>query len=227
MRRMPFALAVLLAAITIEFAGASAPALPKDSVYQLPVQLTDQSGKTWAWSARRGRPQIVAMFYTSCQYICPLIVDSGKAIERTLTPGERASIGILLVSMDPDRDTPKALAAVVKERGLDTRQWTLASPAPSWCATSRMYWGAIPQAGRRRVQPHQRVDPAGCGRSRGGADRAGREPSGSRVPMGGKQAGTLGNGFREASRRLSPACHPPCTDVRLCGSLAPCPSPGW
>ena len=68
------------------------------------------------------------MFYTSCQYICPLIVDSGKAIEHQLTPTERKRIGITLISMDPARDTPKALAAVVAKRKLDTRRWTLASP---------------------------------------------------------------------------------------------------
>lgn len=131
MKRFPWALTVLLAATMSAIAGPAATSLPKDSVYQLPVRLTDQSGNAWAWSARRGRPQIVAMFYTSCQYICPLIVDSGKSIERTLTPSERARIGILLVSMDPARDTPEALMAVVKKRGLDTRQWTLTSPAAS------------------------------------------------------------------------------------------------
>jgi len=102
--------------------------LPSDSVYQLDVQLLDQAGNRQPWSAQRGKPRLVAMFYTSCQYICPLIVDSGKAIEHQLTPAERKRIGITLISMDPVRDTPKALAAVVAKRKLDTRRWTLASP---------------------------------------------------------------------------------------------------
>jgi protein SCO1/2 len=102
--------------------------LPSDSVYQLDVQLVDQAGKRQPWRAQRGKPRLVAMFYTSCQYICPLIVDSGKAIEHQLTPDERKRIGITLISMDPARDTPKALSAVVAKRKLDTRRWTLASP---------------------------------------------------------------------------------------------------
>lgn len=102
--------------------------LPSDSVYQLDVQLLDQAGKRQPWSAQRGKPRLVAMFYTSCQYICPLIVDSGKAVEHQLTPAERQRIGITLISMDPARDTPKALAAVVAKRKLDTQRWTLASP---------------------------------------------------------------------------------------------------
>jgi len=106
---------------------AQAP-IPEDSVYRLPLQLTDQHGKSWRWEEKRGKPQVVAMFYTSCQYICPLIVNSGKGVEHALTPAERGRIGFLLISMDPVRDTPAALMSVAKKRDLDAAQWTLASP---------------------------------------------------------------------------------------------------
>ncbi len=105
-------------------------ALPADSVYQLPLRLTDQAGRSYDWSTRRGKPQLVSMFYTSCQYICPLIVESGKAMEKHLTPAQQRNLGILLLSMDPEHDTPKALQAVVDKRRLDTARWTLASPPP-------------------------------------------------------------------------------------------------
>src|SRR5690606_8144066 len=114
-------------------AAVAAPAqqpLPRDSVYQLPATLTDQHGKTWDWRGRRGTPQVVAMFYTSCQYVCPLIVDSGKAVERALDEGERARLGILLVSMAPARADPEALMSVARKRKLDPARWSLASPAP-------------------------------------------------------------------------------------------------
>jgi protein SCO1/2 len=106
---------------------AQAP-IPEDSVYRLPLQLTDQHGKVWRWEEKRGKPQVVAMFYTSCQYICPLIVNSGKGVEHALTPAERGRIGFLLISMDPVRDTPAALMSVAKKRDLDAALWTLASP---------------------------------------------------------------------------------------------------
>ena len=122
-----FAGSVLSLAANITFAAGPAP-LPRDSVYQLPLQLTDQSGKTGDWRARRGKPQLVSMFYTSCQYICPLIVDSGKAVEKSLTPAQQHKLGIVLVSMDPERDTPAALQSIVDKRHLDTTRWTLASP---------------------------------------------------------------------------------------------------
>ncbi|WP_036134670.1 SCO family protein [Luteimonas mephitis] len=120
-------LALLLLAAGAVAAPKQAP-LPRDSVYQLPATLTDQNGKSWDWRSRRGTPQVVAMFYTSCQYVCPLIVDSGKAVERALTEAERAKLGILLISMDPARDDPEALMSVARKRKLDEARWSLASP---------------------------------------------------------------------------------------------------
>jgi protein SCO1/2 len=71
----------------------AASPLPAESVYHLQLVLTDQDGHAADWRAHRGKVQVVSMFYTSCQYICPLIVDSGKAIEHQLTTAERDRIG--------------------------------------------------------------------------------------------------------------------------------------
>ena len=111
-------------------AGAVQPAtaLPGDSIYQLPLPLTDSQGQTRDWRALRGKPRLVAMFYTSCQYICPLIVESGKAVERQLTPAQQKRLGVVLISMDPARDDPAALRKVIDQRKLDAARWTLASP---------------------------------------------------------------------------------------------------
>ena len=109
-------------------AVARQPPLPLDSVYQLDVELADQAGKRQPWRAQRGKPRLVAMFYTSCQYICPLIVESGKAVERQLTPAQQKKLGVVLISMDPARDDPAALKKVAEQRKLDTTRWTLASP---------------------------------------------------------------------------------------------------
>src|SRR3546814_7627248 len=101
MKRFRNAIACLPLACLLLAAAFAAPAqepLPRDSVYQLPATLTDQDGQSWDWRSKRGTPQVVAMFYTSCQYVCPLIVDSGKAVERTLSTDERAKLGILLRS---------------------------------------------------------------------------------------------------------------------------------
>ena len=102
--------------------------LPQDSVYQLPLPLTDQHGRTWDWRTHRGRPQLVTMFYSACPNMCPLIVDSGKAVEHALSPAERAQLQLLYISLDPQRDTPPTLSALARKRGLDPAHWSLASP---------------------------------------------------------------------------------------------------
>ena len=52
----------------------------------LTAQLTDAQSRQFAWGAQRGQPQLVSMFYTSCKFVCPMIIDSGKAVEQSLTP---------------------------------------------------------------------------------------------------------------------------------------------
>ena len=118
----------LLGFATVAGAAKPAPALPGDSIYQLPLPLTDSNGQTRDWRTLRGKPHLVSMFYTSCQYICPLIVESGKAVERQLTPAQQKKLGVVLISMDPARDDPAALKKVAEQRKLDTTRWTLASP---------------------------------------------------------------------------------------------------
>ena len=119
---------VLLGFAAIAGAAQPAPALPGDSIYQLPLPLTDSNGQTRDWRTLRGKPRLLSMFYTSCQYICPLIVESGKAVERQLTLAQQKALGVTLISMDPARDNPAALKKVVEQRKLDASRWTLASP---------------------------------------------------------------------------------------------------
>ena len=120
---------LLLVAGFAALATAATPRpLPDDSIYQLAVPLLDQHGRTADWRALRGKPRLVSMFYTSCQYICPLIVESGKAVERELSPAQRARLGVVLISMDPARDDAAALARTATQRQVDPQRWLLAAP---------------------------------------------------------------------------------------------------
>ena len=50
------------------------------------------------------------------------------AIEKKLTPAERQRLGITLISMDPKRDDPAALARVATRRKLALDRWALLRP---------------------------------------------------------------------------------------------------
>ncbi|MCE4536927.1 SCO family protein [Pelomonas sp. P7] len=106
-------------------------ALPGDSVYQLDARLTDQRGQAIKLDAGRGQPVLVSMFYTSCQFVCPMLIDAARDTRAALPEAERKRVKVLLISFDPARDTPAKLEAMARERGLDATQWTLARTDPA------------------------------------------------------------------------------------------------
>lgn len=73
----------------------------------------------------RGRPQIVAMFYSSCHVACPLTIQTMKWIESKLPESSRSRIGFLLITFDPADDTPRALRTFRKAEQLNGNHWTL------------------------------------------------------------------------------------------------------
>lgn len=108
----------------------SSPVLPQassESIYDLPVSLTDRTGNIRKLDSFRGAPVLVTMFYGSCATACPLLTVDLKRIEALLPPATRARVRVLMVSFDQARDTPSALERMTAERGLDTGRWTLAS----------------------------------------------------------------------------------------------------
>lgn len=117
---------LLLALLVPAAAGSATAPLPGDSVYLLPVKLTDQDGHHWAWSARRGHVQLVSMFYTSCTMVCPLIIDTMGLTWRALDGPSRKKLDLLAVSFDPAHDDVAALREYARKRGLESPRWTLA-----------------------------------------------------------------------------------------------------
>ncbi len=106
-------------------AHATDTALPTDSIYQLNVLVTDQDDRELRLPALRGQVRIVSMFYASCPYVCPLTISTLERIEKALTPAQRANLGVVLISLDPQRDTSAALKTLALERNLDETRWRL------------------------------------------------------------------------------------------------------
>jgi protein SCO1/2 len=69
--------------------------------------------------------QLVAMIYTNCSYACPRIIADLKRIENSLEAYKREEVSIVLVSMDPARDTPEKLQQFAKANKLDPKRWVL------------------------------------------------------------------------------------------------------
>ena len=69
------------------------------SLYLLDSTWTSDVGRQIKLGALRGRPQIVAMFFTHCEYACPILVGELKAIEARLPPEVLGKVDFLLVSI--------------------------------------------------------------------------------------------------------------------------------
>lgn len=96
-----------------------------DSVYALSASLVDQRGRTVGLDLFRGHPVLVSMFYASCPDACPLLIADLQRMERELPPRIKGDLRIVLVSLDPERDTPDALQALARARQVDESRWRL------------------------------------------------------------------------------------------------------
>ncbi len=94
------------------------------SLYQLEASYTGDDGKPVTLGQFKGRPVVVAMFFATCTYACPMIVADMARIRDGLPESLRANAALVLVSFDTKRDTPEVLARYRKDRGLN-QQWTL------------------------------------------------------------------------------------------------------
>lgn len=98
------------------------------SLYELSVPLSTSDGRQVQLDVHRGRPTLVSMFYASCHSACPMLVQRVQAFEESLDPDARGRLRVLLVSLDPARDDPAALADAASRYQVDPARWVLATP---------------------------------------------------------------------------------------------------
>jgi len=109
-------------------APAEAPGQFTDkSIYQAESKWKTDAGKEIHLGDLAGRPQIVVMFFASCHYACPMLLNDVRRIEAALPADLRAKVGVTLVSFDTKRDTPHALAEFRQTQNLPKDHWTLLS----------------------------------------------------------------------------------------------------
>jgi protein SCO1/2 len=116
----------LLALLTAASTGRAAT-LPSDSIYQLPVRLTTQTGASANLDLYRGHPTLISMFYGSCPAACPMLITAMQIYESHLDEPSRSRLRVLLVSFDPARDTPEQLARLARLHNSDPVRWTYAN----------------------------------------------------------------------------------------------------
>ncbi|HUY41142.1 MAG TPA: SCO family protein [Candidatus Dormibacteraeota bacterium] len=74
--------------------------------------LVDQAGRNWSLASQRGTSVALYFGYTHCLDECPLTVAKLARAIAALPSGDRAEV--VFVTVDPQRDTPRVLAAFVR-----------------------------------------------------------------------------------------------------------------
>ena len=97
-----------------------------ESIYNLESDWKMQNNEVVKLSRLAGKSVIAAMVFTHCESACPRIVADIKRIEKELSPEEKANTTFLLISMDPERDTPERFKEFAKEHQLN-KDWVMIS----------------------------------------------------------------------------------------------------
>ena len=73
------------------------------------LSFTDQDGQPLSLSQLKGKWTLLFFGYTFCPDICPITLAQLRQIKSELPADAVANLRIVLISVDPDRDTPQQL----------------------------------------------------------------------------------------------------------------------
>lgn len=101
-----------------------------NSYYEMDVPLETHAGNQTSFAAFAGKPTIVSMFYGTCPHVCPMLISTIKQVESQLPEDLRKELQVILVSVDPERDSPQALNEIADRHAVDSDRWVLARTVP-------------------------------------------------------------------------------------------------
>ena len=103
------------------------PTLTEDlsdlSIYHLPSNWTNQDNQQLALKDLQGNIVVMAMIYTSCQAACPRLVADMRHIDKSIPEKLKDKVKFVLLSIDPEVDTPERLKTFAEENHMNGPQW--------------------------------------------------------------------------------------------------------
>ena len=127
---VPFALALALAGCdedaVVSGAGSAGPVLAAapqspDAFGELPdFSLTAQDGRTITRAELLGHPLVLGALFSTCNGPCPTIA---RALARLQEDLAGTDVRLVVVSVDPEADSPEVLARYGERFGADPERW--------------------------------------------------------------------------------------------------------
>jgi len=98
--------------------------ISETSIFNLTSKWNTEEGNTIELKDLKGKTLVMVMIYTTCKAACPRLVADMRSIEAKIPDKFIDDINFVMVSIDPETDTPKRLKAFAIENFMDDKQWT-------------------------------------------------------------------------------------------------------
>ncbi len=104
--------------------------IPELSIYNLPATWTTQNNENIELKDLQGKVLVMVMIYTSCTAACPRLVADMRNIEKQIPQKDLGNLKFIMVSIDPETDTPKRLKDFSIENKMVNDHWMFLRGTP-------------------------------------------------------------------------------------------------
>lgn len=98
--------------------------ISEESIFNLTSKWKTQDNKTLEMKDFKGKVTVMVMIYTSCKAACPRLVADMRDIESKMPENKLNDLNFVLISIDPEVDTPEKLKVFAKENHMEAPHWT-------------------------------------------------------------------------------------------------------
>lgn len=119
--------------------------------------LTAQDGNRISLTALRGKVVVVAFIYTNCPDACPLLTAKMIRLESSLGADFGRSVAFVSITVDPERDTPEALASYARTHGANAAGWHFLTGSRDEIANVALGYGVVARKIGRGTVDHALV----------------------------------------------------------------------
>ncbi len=98
--------------------------ISETSIFNLTSKWNTEENKTIELKDLKGKTLVMVMIYTTCKAACPRLVADMRNIEVQIPDELIQDINFIMISIDPETDTPERLKAFAIENQMDDEQWT-------------------------------------------------------------------------------------------------------
>ncbi|MBK7977376.1 MAG: SCO family protein [Deltaproteobacteria bacterium] len=87
--------------------------------------LVDTEGRPFGSRELAGRTYVANFFFTRCPSICPVHMQSAKALAALVSERAAGAVTLLSITVDPENDTPEVLREYGRKLGVAEPAWKL------------------------------------------------------------------------------------------------------